>query len=48
MLSVVSRLLQECDRVVKSLIENWEEERQMQRKVCCNRLLLLYANLTRT
>ncbi|KAG8949049.1 hypothetical protein FRC00_008335 [Tulasnella sp. 408] len=33
MLSVVARLLQECDRVVGGLIESWEEERQMQRKV---------------
>ncbi|KAG8941785.1 hypothetical protein FRC04_004104 [Tulasnella sp. 424] len=32
MLSVVARLLQECDRVVGGLIESWEEERQMQRK----------------
>ncbi|KAG8999188.1 hypothetical protein FRB90_012139 [Tulasnella sp. 427] len=33
MLSVVARLLQECDRVVGGLIESWEEERQMQRKI---------------
>ena len=33
MMSVVTRLLQECDRVVTSLIENWEEEREMKRKV---------------
>lgn len=33
MLTVVKRLLQECDRVVSGLVENWEEERQMQRKV---------------
>ncbi|KAG8891141.1 hypothetical protein FRB99_003829 [Tulasnella sp. 403] len=33
MLSVVERLLQECDRVVGGLIESWEEERQMQRKI---------------
>ncbi|KAG8885606.1 hypothetical protein FRB97_000514 [Tulasnella sp. 331] len=33
MLIVVKRVLQECDRVVSGLIENWEEERQMQRKI---------------
>ncbi|KAG8889941.1 hypothetical protein FRB98_001987 [Tulasnella sp. 332] len=33
MLVVVKRVLQECDRVVSGLIENWEEERQMQRKI---------------
>jgi len=33
MLSVASRLLEECDRVVGSLIESWEEERSMERKV---------------
>lgn len=33
MKSVVQRLLEECDRVVKSLIEAWEEERSMKRKV---------------
>lgn len=33
MLSVVERLLGECDRVVSGLVESWEEERQMQRKV---------------
>ncbi|KAG9013015.1 hypothetical protein FRB94_004408 [Tulasnella sp. JGI-2019a] len=33
MLTVVRRLLQESDRVVSGLIENWEEERQMQRKI---------------
>ncbi|CAK5279533.1 unnamed protein product [Mycena citricolor] len=30
---VVERLLEECDRVVKGLIENWEEERSLQRKL---------------
>lgn len=33
MLIVVRRLLQECDRVVSSLIDQWEEERAMKRKV---------------
>lgn len=33
MASVIVRLLQECDRVSKSLIEGWEEERSMKRKV---------------
>jgi hypothetical protein len=31
--SVVKRLLSECDRVVKGIIEGWEEERTMKRKV---------------
>ncbi|GLB35270.1 putative COG4 transport protein [Lyophyllum shimeji] len=31
--SVVKRLLSECDRVVKGIIEGWEEERAMQRKL---------------
>jgi hypothetical protein len=30
---VVERLLEECDRVVKGVIESWEEERSMKRKV---------------
>ncbi|ETW85599.1 hypothetical protein HETIRDRAFT_470679 [Heterobasidion irregulare TC 32-1] len=33
MASVIVRLLQECDRVSKSLIEGWEEERSMKRKL---------------
>lgn len=33
MMSVLERLLQESDRVVKDLIEGWEEERSMKRKV---------------
>lgn len=33
MISVVVRLLEECDRVVKVLVEGWEEERSMQRKL---------------
>lgn len=33
MASVLQRLLQESDRVVKDLIEGWEEERSMERKV---------------
>jgi len=33
MASVINCLLDECDRVVKSLIEGWEEERSMKRKV---------------
>ncbi|KAJ7191082.1 COG4 transport protein-domain-containing protein [Mycena pura] len=33
MLSVVVRLLEECDRVVKGLIESWEEERSIKRKI---------------
>jgi len=33
MASVIERLLQECDRVSKALIEGWEEERAMRSKV---------------
>jgi hypothetical protein len=33
MANVVTRLLQECDRIAKGLIEGWEEERMMKRKV---------------
>lgn len=35
MQSVVDRLLEECDRVVKGIIEGWQEERSMRRKVSC-------------
>jgi hypothetical protein len=37
MKSVVKRLLQECDRVVKGLLDGWEEERTMKRKVTLHR-----------
>ncbi|KAJ7285558.1 COG4 transport protein-domain-containing protein [Mycena rebaudengoi] len=33
MQSVVNRLLEECDRVVKGLLEGWEQERSIKRKV---------------
>jgi hypothetical protein len=33
MASVIQRLLEECDRVVKKLIDGWEEDRSMKRKV---------------
>lgn len=33
MSSVIERLLEECDRVVKQLIDGWEEDRAMRRKV---------------
>jgi hypothetical protein len=33
MTSVLRRLLQESDKVTKSLVEGWEEERSMKRKV---------------
>ena len=33
MTSVLKRLLQEADRVTKDLVEGWEEERSMKRKV---------------
>jgi len=31
--TVMVSLLKECDRVVKSLLDGWEEERAMRRKV---------------
>lgn len=31
--SVLERLLDECDRVVKSTLDGWREERHVQRKV---------------
>lgn len=37
MSSVIKRLLQECDRVVRKLIDGWEEDRSMKRKVDLNR-----------
>ena len=33
MTSVLERLLEESDRVTKSLLTGWEEERSMKRKV---------------
>jgi hypothetical protein len=33
MANVIARLLRECDRVSKGLIDGWEEERAMKRKV---------------
>ncbi|KAK0502966.1 COG4 transport protein-domain-containing protein [Armillaria luteobubalina] len=33
MISVVERLLEECDRVVKGLVQGWEEERSIKRKL---------------
>jgi len=33
MSSVMERLLEECDRVVKKLTLGWEEDRSMKRKV---------------
>lgn len=30
---VIGRLLEECDRVVKKLIDGWEDDRAMKRKV---------------
>jgi conserved oligomeric Golgi complex subunit 4 len=45
MTSVIERLLEECDRVIKGVIESWEEERAMKRKVSarkCNRFSAEY------
>lgn len=33
MSGVTERLLEECDRIVKSLLEGWQEERGTKRKV---------------
>jgi hypothetical protein len=33
MSSVIERLLEECDRVVKKYMDGWEEDRSMKRKV---------------
>ncbi|KAF9459574.1 COG4 transport protein-domain-containing protein [Collybia nuda] len=33
MKSVIARLLQECDRVLKGLVDGWEEERAIRRKL---------------
>ena len=44
MRSVVFRLLEECDRVTKTLKNGWEEDRSMQRKV--RFLIPLYFNTT--
>lgn len=33
MKNVVCRLLEESDRVTKTLVDGWEEDRSMQRKV---------------
>jgi conserved oligomeric Golgi complex subunit 4 len=30
---VIEHLLEECDRVVKKLIDGWEDDRSMKRKV---------------
>ena len=45
MAGVLDRLLQESDRVVKDLLEGWEEQRSMKRKVCvqgCLRIRLTH------
>ena len=31
---MIIKLLGECDRVTKSLLEGWEEERSIKRKAC--------------
>lgn len=46
MSSVIERLLDECDRVVRRLLDGWEEDRAVKRKVrvnCfCGDMLLKY------
>ena len=33
---VISKLLEECDRVIDGILQSWEEERSMKRKVMFN------------
>jgi conserved oligomeric Golgi complex subunit 4 len=40
MSSVLTRLLGECDTVAKKLLEGWEEDRGMKRKVCSSFVVL--------
>jgi len=42
MSSVIERLLEECDRVVKKLIDGWEEDRSMKRKVSLTFSLIFF------
>jgi len=44
MKSVVSRLLDECDRVTKTLTNGWEEDRAMRRKVSLDELCNSHSN----
>lgn len=39
MSSVIERLLEECDRVVRKLVDGWEEDRAVKRKVSVNQVL---------
>jgi hypothetical protein len=40
---VIAKLMEECDRTIESTMENWEEERSVQRKVVhVSNYLLLY------
>ena len=50
MSSVLERLLRESDRVVKDLLEGWEEERSMKRKVIVSATLkhVLWCSLPQT
>lgn len=41
MTSVLKRLLEECDKVTKTYIEGWEEERSMKRKASMNIFLVI-------
>jgi hypothetical protein len=45
MTRVIARLLDDCDRVIKGLVESWEEERSMKRKVRSEKLSWLLINL---
>ena len=38
MITVIVYLLKECDRAVSRLLEGWEEERSMKRKVSNQRI----------
>ena len=44
MITVVGKLLEECDRVVTKLMKGWEEERSLTRKVVLF-LFLLFLRL---
>lgn len=45
MKSVVGRLLEECDRVVKTNLESWDEERSTRRRVSCTLILVANAKM---
>lgn len=46
MLLVAERLMNECDRVIKGLVEGWEEERGVKRKVISPKLVYVFKSIT--